>query len=260
MHLEPYAFFDDAGKWQDRDFICLSGYLSDGERWQLFTERWTKLMQPTKLGRVHMTNFFHEVKKLGWDDARSKNFLLEAAKIIRDHVLVGFSVGLDAKHYRSLPGGRRNNMPQPHVACLNRVLRLIRDRLNLEGYPGRISFVLDEEEGSAIGLYQDIFRLRKSRPELGRYIGAVCFADDEFYVPLQASDMLANLSYGYLRDKSAGKIGDSISDIPEVLRALIIDPDTGDPIQIHQELWGARQLDDGIDELLKRGNGNEPKQ
>jgi hypothetical protein len=252
MHLEPYAFFDDAGKWHDRDFICLCGYMSDGERWQLFTERWQKLVLPSGLGRIHMTNFYHEAKKLGWSGNKPDDFLLEAASIIREHIQVGFAVGLDAKHYRSLPSSRRGNMPKPHVACLQRILKLIKDRLNDEGYEGRISFVLDEEEGSAVELYRDISRLRKSRPELGTYIGAVCFADDEFYVPLQASDMLANLSFGYLRDRALGNIGSSEEDVPEVLKSLLVKPSGGDPIDIRQELWGAKELDEGIDELLGR--------
>lgn len=252
MHLEPYAFFDDAGKWQDRDFICLCGYISDGERWQSFAEQWQGLLRPSGLPSLHMANFFHVAhKKLGWNDVQAKAFLMEAAKIIRDNAVIGFSVGLDAKHYRGIPRDRRAAMPMPHMACIQRTLRRIRDRLADESYSGRIAFVLDEDEGSAVAIYRDILRVRKSRPAIGHYIGAVTFADDGFYGPLQAADMLANLSYGYLRDRASGRIGADLEDMPDVLKALIYDPATGiQRVEMVQELWSAEEINRGIDELI----------
>lgn len=252
MHLEPYAFFDDAGKWQDRDFICLCGYISDGDRWQSFAECWQKLLAPVGLTAIHMTNYFHVARnKLGWSDGQAEAFLLQAAQIIRDHAAVGFSIGLDAKHYRRLPRERKGAMPLPHMACLQRVLKHILERLRAENYLGRIAFVLDEEEGSAVSIYKDISRLRKSRSQLGHCIGSVTFASDEFYVQLQAADILANLSYGYLRDRAGGRIGASLAEMPKILKALIYEPSIGiQKVEMIHELWAAEDIDKGIDELI----------
>lgn len=195
MHVEPYAFVDDAGKWQDRDFICLSGYLSDGSGWQDFTEKWNAFLGAHGMTRLHMTEFYSEAKKKKWGDDKCLEVLHGLASIAREHTLMGFSVGLDAKYYRTLPKPRVAGISKPNVACLQRILRLIRDRLYKERFKSRITFTMDEEEGTAIELYKDIVKLRKSRPDLAQYIGAVCFADDTFFVPLQAADMLANLTY-----------------------------------------------------------------
>jgi hypothetical protein len=248
MHLEPYAFFDDAGKWQDRDFICLSGFLSDGERWQNFTDQWSQFLDEKGMTRLHMSEFYAGAQQKGWSDAKCLEVLLRLASIAREHILIGFSVGLDAKHYRSLPKSRTAGVPKPNVACLQRVLRLIRDRLHKERYESRITFTLDEEEGTTVELYRDILKLRKSRPDLGRYIGAVCFADDTFLVPLQAADMLANLTYRRFHDRMTSKA--STDQLPEPLKSLIVSPETGRALDHEQELWDASALDAGINTLL----------
>jgi hypothetical protein len=251
MHLEPYVFADDAGKWEDRDAVCLCAYLSDGERWDEFTIGWHGLLGKHGMVRLHMAEFYHEAKKKGWDDAKSLSVLQDFATLVRQHTLIGFSVGLDAKHYRSLPKEKKDGIAKPQVACLQRMLRKIRDRLHKEKYERRISFVLDEEEGSVRALYSDILALRKSRAELGKYIGAVCFADDEFYVPLQASDMLANLTYKWFLDVLSGKVSKTGA-IPEPLNSLLVDPATGRGLDIENEFWTADALDQGITELLNK--------
>jgi hypothetical protein len=247
MHVEPYGFFDDAGKWEDRDFICLCGYFSDGLKLEDLTQRWNEFLADKNMTRLHMTEFYSEAKKKEWDDDKCQDVLLGLARIARDHINLGFCVGLDAKHYRSIPKTRTAGIPRPNVACLQRVLWFIRERLRAENYDGRIEFTLDEEEGSVVAMYKDILALRKSRPDLGRYIGAVCFADDTFFVPLQAADMLANLTYRWFQDRIAGKA--SADELPEPLKSLIISPETGRRL-VESELWDASALDEGIDTLL----------
>jgi hypothetical protein len=246
MHVEPYAFFDDAGKWQDRDFICLCGYLSEGPKWEEFTQSWNAVLSRHGMPHLHMATFYHEAKVNGWSNTKANDVLLELAAIVRKQALIGFAVGLDAKYYRSLPKEKKNGITKPHVACLQRILRMIRDRLRDENYLGRITFTLDEEEGSAVELYRDIIGLRRSRPDLGHYIGAVCFADDRYLVPLQAADLFANLNYRWLRDRTLGKA--SAEELPEPLKSLIVDP-AGRSIDLHDELWNEDALRSGIEQL-----------
>jgi hypothetical protein len=250
VHLEPYVFADDAGKWQDRDVICLCAYLSDGEKWESFTSEWNTLLRGHgMMPHLHMAEFTHVAKKKGWDDTRALSVLQEFAAVVRKYTIIGFSVGLDAKHYRSLPKEQKAGITKPHIACLQRLLRKIRDRLHQEQYERRISFVLDEEEGSVKALYSDILALRRSHADLGKYIGAVCFADDNFYVPLQASDMLANLTYRWFGDIVSGNVSKTDA-LPEPLKSLLVDPRTGRSLDVENEFWTATDLDQGITDLL----------
>jgi uncharacterized protein DUF3800 len=246
--LEPYAFVDDAGKWNDQDAICLCGYLATGKQWEDFVPLWQSRLQKHGLTRLHMAKFYGEAAARGWDDAKANAVLIDIAGVMRDLKLIGIQVGLDAKHYKSLTQARKSAMPKPHIACFQMVLRLISDRLHQDNVTARITLVIDEEEGSVVSLYKDILTLRQTRQELGKYIGSICFADDEFYTPLQAADMLANHTFKYFRDIISG-VG-SVDVVPEVLHNIITDASKERLLDIHYEYWTAKALDDGIDEIV----------
>ncbi len=248
MSIQPYAFFDESGKWQDRDFICLCGYLSDEEGWNRFLLDWNRLRTDHALGSIHMAEFYRETRKKGWDDAKILAVLQEFAEVIRYRILIGFAVGLDAKHYRAMPKKARGVMGDPAVAVLQRLLRLLRNRLKSENYQGRISVTFDEEEGTVIPFYKAISRLRKADPELGKYIGAVSFADDTFIIALQAADMLANLTSRWFKDRSEGKA--TSNEMPEPLNSLVKWPNTDYGLDYEQELWDAEALDRGLAKFL----------
>jgi hypothetical protein len=254
MNFAPYAFFDESGKWQDRDFICLCGYLSDAEKWERFDQRWGKLCGENEITSLHMASLYRQAREKGWDEIRRLDVLLRFAEVIRDNILVGFAVGLDAKHYRSMPRKLRGIVGDPPTACLRRVLRLIRNRLRAEGFNGRLSITLDEEEGAVIGFYNSIARLRKADPELGKYIGAVCFADDTYILPLQAADMLANLTARWFRDRSEGKA--TADNMPEPLNSLVRWPNTNYGLDYEQELWDAEILDRELTKFLGNNESN----
>jgi len=129
------------------------------------------------------------------------------------------------------------------------MLRMVRDRLKAEDYDHKITFVIDEEEGGVVELYKDILKLRHSKSrDLGKYVGAVCFADDAFYVPLQAADMLANLTYKWFGDVVRGAIPKD--QLPEPLKSLLVDPATQRGLDFHSEFWTAEALDAGIAQLF----------
>lgn len=250
MSLQPYAFFDESGKWRDRDFICLCGYLSDEDKWNRFLQHWKSLCDNYGIKSVHMSTFHHEAKEKGWDDGKTEQVLLEFARVIRNHVIVDFAVGLDAKYYRSLPKAQKDRMGNPSVACLHRLLRLIRNRLHAERYPNRIAVTFDEEEGTVIGFYKAILGLREANPDLGNYIGSVSFADDQFIIPLQAADMLAYLTGKWFHDRMSGKA--RTDELPEVLKSLLVSPDSCYGMDYEQELWDAERLGQELNNFLRK--------
>ena len=97
MHVNPYAFFDDSGKWNDKDFICLCGYISDGDELQAFTIRWIKALKDCGLSHLHMKTFYSEMAKNEHTDKQAEELLNKLAIIARDHMQSGFAVGLAAR-------------------------------------------------------------------------------------------------------------------------------------------------------------------
>ncbi|MBZ5535347.1 MAG: DUF3800 domain-containing protein [Acidobacteriia bacterium] len=245
-----YLFFDESGKWQDRDFICLCAYLSDDPHWEWFLREWSSTFERHHLNSLHMTTFYHTAKKKGWSDEKQNQVLGEFASVIRDSILMGFSVGLDARHYRSLPKSARGALGDPAAACLQRILRMIRKRLVSEGYDGRISITMDEEEGAVVNLYNSLVRLRKIDPLLGKYVGAVCFADDEYILPLQAADMLANLTSRWFSDIKNGKA--TREEMPKILGSLVTRPGTQYGLDYTSEMWAAEDLNRALNHFLGR--------
>ena len=142
MRFQPYAFFDDSGKWHDRNFVCLCGYLSDETNWNQFIGRWLPLLRKHDLRSIRMSSFYTTAKGRNWSAAKTNEVLTEFATIIRDHVKVGIAVGMDAKHYRGLPKAVKDGIATPDIACPQRMLRLIRDKLTAEKYQGRVCVTL----------------------------------------------------------------------------------------------------------------------
>jgi len=249
LDLANYVFADESGKFQDKDFICLCGYLSSGARWDSFTARWHDLLRKFGLEAIHMKVFYSDCAKLGMNETQATNALEDFIDVIRDTISVGFAVGLDASYYRSMPSSAKAGLGDPGVACLQRLLHLVRDRFRNQGYKERISLTLDEDETYAMKFYSVIGRLRRKDHQLGSLVGAVSFADDTFILPLQAADILANLTTRWFRDRAAGVARED--EPPLLLQRLLMSPEAGFGLEYRTELWNGAALRKHLSHFVK---------
>jgi hypothetical protein len=113
----------------------------------------------------------------------------------------------------------------------------------------RIALTFDEDETYSIKCYKLVSRLRKLRPEVQEMIISVGFADDEWYSPLQAADILANLSNRYWRNN----IADTSPEPPELLRRLVTPPASGSEMLMWQagEFWNEQEIGKRLSELRR---------
>lgn len=237
LDLANYLFLDESGKYQDQDFICLCGYLSSGEKWDLFIAKWKTMTEKLGLPAVHMKTLRRDCADRGLNP---ELVLQDFIDIIRETILVGFAVGLDAQYYRGMPPAARAGMGDPAVACLQRMLRLVRNKFREVGYRDRISITLDDDETYATKCYTIVSRLRRANPELKYLIGATSFGDDTFILPLQAADILANLTGQWFRDRMTGKA--TADDMPPLLKRLQASPENGFGLEYRSELWDGSEL------------------
>jgi len=249
LDLANYVFADESGQFQDKDFICLCGFLSSGAKWDSFTARWHGLLHKFGLPVVHMKAFYSDCAKLGMNEIQATHALEEFIDIIRDTISVGFAVGLDASYYRGMPDPAKEGMGDPGVACLQRLLHLIRDRFRNLGYKERISLTLDEDETYAMKFDSVIGRLRRKDHELGSLIGAVSFADDTFILPLQAADILANLTTRWFRDRATAAAQEDAP--PPLLQRLLMSPERGYGLEYRTELWNGDALRKHLSHFVK---------
>ena len=153
--------------------------------------------------------------------------LTEFIDTIRDNILAGFSIGIDGPYFRKkfLTIGKRN--VDPALFAVQRILRGMSDAFKKwdkgRGVPARISLMFDEDETYSLSCYRVISRLRRINPEVKQLVSAICFGDDETYSPLQAVDILANLTSRYWRER----IEKGDAKWPASLARLISAPEAG---------------------------------
>jgi hypothetical protein len=87
-----------------------------GER---FIREWQRLTVEHQISGVHMSAFYAEAKRRGWDDNKTGSVLREFCKVIRENVIVGFAVGIDTRYYKALPKktSRTESPNQTPPAC-----------------------------------------------------------------------------------------------------------------------------------------------
>jgi hypothetical protein len=237
LRLSVWAFFDDSGKYHDKDFICLCGFLSDTISWNNFQNEWLSLLRCHDLmPGIHMTNFFYRCKVKGWKEDRANHVLSQFIDVIVKNVQVAFGVGMDAKHYREMPPEAKKRIDDPMLLCIQRALALLRKEMATEPAE-RLMVVIDEDRESSIKQYSNFHQLRKTHDDLRKFIGGIGFADDEWLVQLQAADILANLTTRWYQSKLAGA-----EVIPPHL-SQILNPTEPGSVRYKDEFWNGRMLD-----------------
>jgi hypothetical protein len=250
-----YAYFDESGKWHDaQGYICLCGYLADEVGWAAFTDRWNHLLRKRGFQYLHMTKFYSECKKKGIDKTEAGHILTDFIEVIRQSELVQFSVGLDGRYFRHKYSVMGKRKVDPALFAVQRILRQIRDassRWTHDEYIPRLLLTFDEDYEYSIETYKTISRLRKIRPELMEMVRAITFADDKIFSPLQAADILANLTNAYWRDLIASE--EEAPTEPDPLLKLLVSEPEHDGLMVWQpaELWSRKVIDARWDEELQ---------
>jgi hypothetical protein len=96
------------------------------------------------------------------------------------------------------------------------------------------------DRGHDMDWHRRINFLMKIRPEIQDYVRALCFADDRVYIPVQAADVLANLTSRYWQNPSAGPG----PDLEKILKSGVLDPR-------NTEMWDKDELDREWPNLIK---------
>jgi len=247
--LMAHAYFDDSGKFTDSDFVCLAGYVSYDAGWAALVQKWEALLVQHKIPYIHMKDLMAlrgPYETLGWDTKHRDEVLNDFIDVIRESVVAGFGVVVDAKYYRSLGKGIREQLGDPFMFCFQRILRRVVKKLRDVGYPYPISAVFDDCEQYSVRCYRMWSRLRKWAPDIRQQIPSISFADDSVLYPLQTADILAWQTNKYLRQK-AGNFQPT-----EHMKRLMMSTTPGYALDYISEMWNQ----DGLDKLwagIQRG-------
>ena len=247
-----YAYLDESGHDHDQfGFICLCAWLSEDQGWEKFRDEWTHLRLKHQLTHIHMTEYFSVCRQRGWTDLDAEAVLTQFIDVIRSNVLMGFAVGVDGRHFRDKHAKAGRKGVDPGLFAIERILAAMHEasmkQLGENSLP-RIQLHFDEDYTYSIRCYKRISRLRKIRPEVRRLIGSITFADDEWFAPLQAVDILANLTNRYWREHLSK---DKNAPLPPLLQRLLSAPEPGFGIMWPAEYWDADEIDRHWNDLMR---------
>lgn len=194
---------DESGK-PNTPCVSFCGWVADTPRWRAFEQEWRVFLRERHIRSIHTS------KLMGREDEPYQNVKLtreERLKIVSEgfglvnkHSLGAIHVAVDCDAFRLLSSESRKTCGGDcHVMCFEQCVRLtikvmeaIRAKFGFgEDWGKGATFVFDDNPEYAVECYNLVQRAKERHPLWRKWIGSICFADDEIYTPLQAADMLA---------------------------------------------------------------------
>jgi hypothetical protein len=201
-----FAYFDESGKFQKSDFVCIAGFAAFEGQWDAFAPQWERLLKHHNIPAMHMRELFSFTGPFqGWGRERAKNALTEFIDVIKQNMMFGFGVGMDTKYLKTMPTDIQKKIGDPQYFCFQRILTRIVNKMKEWNYNGPIAIAFDDSEEHSVRCYRMWSKLRKLHPELKRTIPAISFGDADVLYPLQAADVLAHQTRDHQLRMSHGR-------------------------------------------------------
>jgi hypothetical protein len=194
---------DESGK-PKGPCVSFCGWVADTPRWRAFEQEWRVFLREKQIRSVHMAEL------MGRDDEPYQNMSLtredrlkivsEGFELVNKHSLGAIHVAVDCQAFKLMSKeSQRKCGNDCHVMCFEQCVRLtikvleaIRTKFSFgEGWGQGATFVFDDNPEYAVECYNLVRNAKEQHPLWRKWIGSICFADDEIYTPLQAADMLA---------------------------------------------------------------------
>jgi hypothetical protein len=194
------VYIDESGS--QRVFV-IGAYLARVEQWNTFTERWAAILREAGLVEIgengkerllpfHMTDYENRQPPFdSWDNHKRVQVISQLIDTINDTIDCALICRMPLALFEvAIPPSIRKDKKFLYMACFHSVyLKLLRlAKLNsIE----RLPLVFDrnrEVSNFVVGVDK---WMRKLIPEVKDYIGTLAFEDKEYFLPLQAADILA---------------------------------------------------------------------
>jgi hypothetical protein len=190
------TFFDESGKFKDKDVICFGGIASYAEDLARFSQEWGKLLAVNGIEEFSAKEAFNHRRRLG-----KRNSALGVRKriaalrpfiqCIRNNLLVATGVTIDVPAFGQMP----SHLFQIYGKnpALMAFLRSLVYVLDFTPPNDKISFICDDEEEMALPFYHLYRRVIKIWPGAKDKLAAISFVDSKSLWGLQAADLIAGL-------------------------------------------------------------------
>jgi hypothetical protein len=191
-------------------WVIFAGYVASEKQWKGFNKRWSKALKKYGLPNgFHMTDF--QAANISpysdWSDKERQANLDRFIRIIEHYKFQGFSFQLSWTDYNRVLSEpvRRKMIKHPYLALFDYAIRSLLNRLYW--LPStlkkeRLLMVFGQTAFSGKAAYR--YELIRQKHVAGKYLVAPPIfksAADKNFLPLQASDILANVTRAFVRNK-----------------------------------------------------------
>jgi hypothetical protein len=130
------VFLDESGTNPDSPVTVMGGYVSTMRKWANFERAAVPLLKAHGVDVIHGTKLWASKQTFdGWTKEQKQAFLRDLAKLMKRHVLFGFSVTLDNLAYERIIKTRPVGRPDSEFATCFRVCMLYIRRRGTEHAP-----------------------------------------------------------------------------------------------------------------------------
>ena len=209
-----YVYVDDSGKYENitNKYTALCGYLAGAEEWQRFAKEWTYCRMRWQVPPIHMSPIMFPDRRPEWQDVRNKwgpqweerrdAMVGEFSRIIRNSHLVYAGAVVDAEHFRSLQESDfKRESKDPLYLAFHRVVMQGLEKTEIIDACSPIGIIIDDDRASSLRCYELLHLLKQAFPKVRNRVHSLCYADDKSYPGLQAADMIAYESRGFMEER-----------------------------------------------------------
>ena len=190
------AFMDESGKFRDKDVISLGCVAAMQDQFKPFSHDWWSLLKKNGIKEFHAKKLLNPAQALSEKnpdvglDNRIRD-LLPFIGCIRKHLQVVTGIAVDVRAFQNLPQHfyryyGKNPALMSFASVLMHVLNFVPSR-------DKIVVTFDEDEETALPLYDIYKRIKRKWPKAKEHLAAISFADDEALYGLQAADLIASI-------------------------------------------------------------------
>jgi hypothetical protein len=216
------CFLDGGGKLRSHAVVAFCGYMAHPFALEEFEQTWATLLRHSGLlDGLHMTDALGwrcerwQALKAQWSDdadAKRAELLLAFATVIRRSPLRGVGAVGDSQYLTE----KAVDSKRPDLVLFERTIQTALAGMDPSG---TLQVVCDWEDGFDELCVRLLARLRSERPDLGRRVKLIAFADDTVYPELQAADMFAHLALKHvLAERENPRV------VKDPLFAILTDP------------------------------------
>lgn len=195
------VFCDESGKFRDQTIISFSAVWVTLETLERFENKWRELLRRHELKPFKISDAVKSHRPYGIIPSQSEAERIKAlnpfAACIGENFEYGIEMAVNVEAFRRTNQDVKKRIAggdDPFYFAFLRVLLAVMERVGGE----KVAFVCDDDQETAancLSLYRRLKNMNGS-PELEslKDISAITFADDEVFLPLQASDVVAGLA------------------------------------------------------------------